>query len=80
MSTPYIGFTSDQIDKNPELGSTAQCPKCGKECEIKESVPPMLQFISCCGHEYLVGIKGRDIQGTKAFVSGEIPNSGVKEA
>jgi len=72
MSTPYIGFTNETLDKLPKLGPTAACPNCGKECEIKESKPPMLQFISCCGKNYLVGIRGTDISVKKPDVSGEV--------
>ena len=79
MSTPYIGFTSHQTEKAPDLGPTGVCPNCGKECEIKESDPPLLQFISCCGKEYLVGIEGKDIQGTKPFCSGEVQLSSQSE-
>ena len=68
--TPYIGFA--RTDLQPMLGPTSPCPKCGKECEIKDSVPPMLQFIDCCGTSYLVGIEGRDVSGVKPYVSGTV--------
>ena len=71
MATPYIGFGNETINKQPMLGLTAQCPKCGKDCEIKDSEPPMLQFIDCCGTSYMVGIKGRDISGIPSDVSGK---------
>lgn len=71
--TPYIGFGSDTVESQPMLGPTAPCPKCGKECEIKDGVPAgFLQFISCCESSFLVGIKGKDITGVKSDVSGEI--------
>ena len=72
MSTPYIGFGNDTLTKQPMLGPTAPCPKCGKECEVEDSDPPMLQFINCCGSSYLVGIKGKDIAGVPSDVSGEV--------
>jgi len=61
MTVPYIGFTNESLSKLPKLGPTASCPKCGKECDIKYSNPPLLQFISCCGKYYLVGVEGIDI-------------------
>ena len=79
MATPYIGFTNKTMDAAPELGPTANCPKCNKECEIKDSNPPMLQFINCCGSSYLVGIEGKDVSVQKPDVSGDIHLVGSKE-
>jgi hypothetical protein len=31
------------------------CPRCGGECELKDSDPPGLPFISCCGQSWLRG-------------------------
>lgn len=72
MRTPYIGFGNNTMNKQPMLGPTSQCPKCGKECEVKDSDPPTLQFINCCGTSYLAGIKGRDISGVPSDVSGDV--------
>ena len=71
MTTPYIGFADESLSKLPKLGPTASCPSCGKECDIKYSDPPLLQFISCCGEDYLVGIQGIDISVSAPDVSGD---------
>ena len=77
MRTPYIGFYT--VDNQPKLGPTARCPRCGKECKVKDSDPPMLQFVDCCGTSFLVGIEGHDISGVRPDVSGSIDLEEVRD-
>lgn len=59
VTTPFVAFSGDPPWK--DLGLT--CPDCGAECELKDSDPPGLQYISHCGKTWLRGdIKFRSLK------------------
>jgi len=68
--THFIGFEDEQLEKAEKLGKTAKCPKCGEDVEIKKT--GALHFINHCGSQWLVGIRGKNIQNVKPICSGEI--------
>lgn len=74
MSTPYIGFDNQTLNSLPSIhsGEKIICPHCGKEHEVIDSDPPMLQFYKCGTITYLAGIKNRQVVNTRPDVSGKI--------
>jgi len=71
--TPYIGVGNEQIETAPELPNKVPCFKCGKPCQIGYSKPGgTLQFISCCGKTWLVGINNKLVEHIKPKISGEL--------
>jgi hypothetical protein len=74
MSTPYIGFGNDTLDKLPEAkaGDEITCPNCGEKHVLSDSKPPMMLFYSCGGKLYVGGMRGRLTLGVKPDASGRI--------
>lgn len=74
MEIPYIGFDNRQLEnaQNIEEGDFATCPKCGVLVKIKNSDPPIMQFISHCEKDWLVGINGKYVQNIKPACSGNL--------
>ena len=71
--TPYIGFGNEQLKNAPKVPNKVPCYKCGKLCKVESSKPDgTLQFISCCGSTWLVGINDKLIEHIKPKVSGEL--------
>ena len=60
---PFIAVGNGELHER--LGKTAECPKCGKVCEVEHSKPPTLSFVKCCEATYLVGINGKRWRGRK---------------
>ena len=55
----YLTIGQDDLDTAPGLPDLYLCPRCGEEHAIQESVPPLLNFVSCQGQLYLIGFKGK---------------------
>jgi len=71
--TPYIGFSNEQLEKAPKLPSKVPCFKCGKPRDVQYSKPDgTLQFISCCGSLWLVGINNKLVEHVTPKYSGSI--------
>lgn len=69
MSSNFNAYSRDELDRQPFLGTSIDCPRCGDPHPIWRSsdacgnpVGP-LSFYSCpqTGHTYLAGIHGRRV-------------------
>lgn len=76
MSTPYIGFGNDKLNKLPkvQVGSLVQCTHCGKDHPLEpcDDGSTLLMFYRCGGETYLGAVDGRLTAGIKPDVSGNI--------
>ncbi len=70
-SVPYIGFGNEDAPEVKE-GDKAPCPICGELALVKNSEPPLLQFISHCGEMWLAGVQNKYVGNKKPNVSGEL--------
>lgn len=59
---PFIAIGADELKGN--LGDKTRCPSCNEIHEVKQSEPPLLQYVKCdiSGETYLVGIKNKAIK------------------
>lgn len=79
MSTPYIGFGNDTLNKLPKCkkGDMVFCVNCGGEhpleCGTSEDKEcDLLMFYKCGDKTYLGAVDGRCTVLQKADVSGQI--------
>lgn len=81
VSTPYIGFGNDTLERQPEvrIGSRIRCPKCKRFHKLMPFhkswngvEPAPLAFYLCKKQPYLGAVNGRLIAGLKPDVSGEV--------
>ena len=78
MSTPYIGFSNDNLAKLPKVkaGDEFNCPRCeGRHTLLPANADDgeeICLFYKCGGTAYLGALDGRLIAGQKSDVSGEL--------
>ncbi len=74
MTTPYIGFSNESLKDAEKIksGNKAPCPKCGELVLVKDSDPPMLQFIEHCGGVWLAGVEGKYVGNKYPDCSGRL--------
>lgn len=79
MSTPYVGFGNDTLNKMPKVsgGDPIICPSCqgvhNLQCATKDGTPTdLLMFYKCNGKAYIGAVSGRLVAGIKADVSGRV--------
>ena len=72
--TPFVGFGNDTLAACPTIaaGDVVECDRCGGTHSLAASSPPLLLTVRCGEVSLLVGIKGKDIRGRKADVSGKV--------
>lgn len=69
---PYIGYSNENLDKQPKIkaGDSITHEECGKEHKLV-SVGEMLAYL-CHGQAHLAAVKGRSVMRAKPDVSGEV--------
>ena len=55
---PFVAVANGE--RAPWADEPLTCPECGEPCELKDSNPPGLTFISCCGKQWLRGTPNLD--------------------
>jgi len=61
VATPFVAIGHGEKAPWSDLPNT--CPVCGAECELQDSDPPGLQYISHCGKTWLRGeVKFRSLK------------------
>ena len=80
MGTPYIGFSNDTLDKQPEAnrGDELLCWKCGERHHLEVGTDEngesnnMLLFFRCQEKIYLGAVGGKWVVNVKPDVSGKL--------
>ena len=80
MSTPYVGFGNDSLDKQPKLsiGDKIICPRCKLIHQVKGArdshgdETDLLLLYDCGGASYLAGVGGRSVVGVPSDCSGAL--------
>lgn len=77
MSTPYIGFSNETLERLPRVsaGDVVRMP-CGHDHELTGGEPAL--FYRCGDKSFLGAVGGRLTAGTRADVSGTIGDDGDK--
>lgn len=80
MTTPYIGFGNDTLNKMPKVadGDPIICMQC--QCvhklesanDEKGNKTDLLMFYTCGEKQYLGAVSGRLVAGLKPDVSGKV--------
>jgi hypothetical protein len=59
---PYIAVGNEELATAPLVGETAACPS-GHQHAVDQLGDGLLQTIDCDGHTYLIGLRGRSMDG-----------------